>query len=811
MIITTILAAAISAAMPSFEIGINGKILNSDEVQWKTVSQTTTKLSNGGIVETTRFAGRGEWSGLEVEWDRETFGEGLGGTASTASGDGNSTTAGNTTSNTADTASGDGNSTTASNTTSATAGDGNSTTASTTASTAAAGFVRERLRIRSAKPGKFRLTNVDGKCRLIFPKYLIPGTATSAEEIRLATFDKDILPGYDPNRAMDKRPSRNPSGCHMFHPARYSRSLPCEVKGPFLSANIGGKTVLLSYEHASQDNTWMGVGKTSGNDDIADASGISQTVTDDDLWFISLRLEETDGGTLASGSVRRGAYIDGEALPRDSWYETAWYTISFPEGKTDEAIRTYLLTKITDNKGARKPDFYYNTWGMQRSLPGVSRENFTEKTILEEIGRAARLGVETFVFDDGWEENFGVWTASSKRLPGGLEPLIAAVKEKGMTPGIWVGLLACNRNAPIAKQHPEWLIKNPDGSVRIAEWKQCQVDITGGYYDYLLKALKDLTDLGIRFFKWDGINFFSSDLPDLGHGTASDRVKERIDRYNYLLPFRVTSLMRELREYCPDVVVEIDLTEHERALCGLMPLQEGKLFWMNNGTSWYDDYSLHRTKSMRMVASEYASLIPCEALTYAVYPFDINPWHSLQYNLCTGIQSGHGYWGNLSKCTESDYKTVNYYTLNARRVLEKVAGESVMQIGTVGSTPELYVQQKDGYALLTAFSGAPAEFSYTVPAAPEKVLGVIGHAFTSESDGIRLPLQFSFPDDCRAAFVIGNEGAPFRILSSTGWLKALEIRNGKLFIEAGSPTDIAVSLPDGRKTIHLEEGQTAIL
>lgn len=743
MFLSLLLASATAVCVPSFEAGINGKVLDSEEANWKTVSQSTVTLSNGGTVETTKFLGRGEWSGLEVEWDRETF-EG---------------------------------------------GDS---------------FVRERLRLRSAKPGKYRFTNVDGKCRMVFPKHLIPGTATEAEEIRLATFDKDILPGYEPGRAMDVRASRNPSGCHMFHPSRIERGLPCEVKGPFLSATVGGRKVLLSYEHASQDNTWMGVGKTSGNDDIADASGISQRVTDDDLWFISLSLEEADGGTLASGSVRRGAYFDGEPLPSEGWYETAWFTLSFPEVSTDEAVRRYLLTKITDNPGARRPDFYYNTWGLQRSLPGVARENFTQKTILAEIGRAAKLGVETFVFDDGWEEDFGVWTANRKRLPGGLEPLIAAVKEKGMTPGIWLGLLALNSNAPIAKEHPEWIVKNPDGKVRIAEWKQCQADITGGYYDYLLQALKDLTDLGIRFFKWDGINFFSSDLPGLGHGTEATPVKERIDRYNYLLPFRIVSLMRELREYCPDVVVEIDLTEHERALCGLMPLQEGKLFWMNNGTSWYDDFSLYRTKSMRMVASEYASLIPCEALTYAVYPFDINPWHSLQHNLCTGIQSGHGYWGNLSKCSPSDYERVSYYTLAARRVLEKVAGEPLERVGTVGSTPEIYVQEKDGYALLTAFSGAPDEFSYTVRTDPSKVLGVIGHAFTTGPDGVRLSLQFSYPDDCRAAFVVGNDGAPFRILSSTGWIKTLEIRGGRLYIEAGSPTDIEVLLPSGKKTLHLE-------
>lgn len=743
-----LLSVTVSAIVPYFEVGINGKVLNSENARWKASSQTSMTLDNGGTVETTKFLGQGEWKGLEVEWDRETF-----------------------------------------------EGDDE--------------FVRERLRLRSTKPGKFRFSNIEGKCRMVFPRHFIPGAASEAEEIRLATFDKDILPGYNADRAMDVRSPRNPSGCHMFHPARYSHMLPCEVKGPFLCATIGSRKVILSYEHASQDNTWMN--KTSGNDDIVNGTEIYHRVSDDDLWFISLSLETVPGGISASGSVRRGAYFDGEAIPSEGWYETVWYTMSFPKGDTDEAIRSYLLTKITDNKGARKPNFYYNTWGMQRSLPGIPRENFTKENVLSEIDRAAILGVEVFVFDDGWQDDFGVWTANRKRLPEGLEPLIAAVREKGMVPGIWLGLLACNQNAPVAMEHPEWLVSDPGGKIRTGGWGQCQADITGGYYNHLLKALKNLVDLGIRYFKWDGIDVFSSDLPGLGHGTKSTPVNERIDRYNYLLPFRVTSLMRELRKYCPDVVIEIDLTEHERALCGLMPLQEGKLFWMNNGSSWYGDYSLYRTKSMRMVAAEYASLIPCEALTYAVYPFDVYPWHSLQHNLCTTIQMGHGYWGNLAECSASDYEAVSYYTMNARRVLGKVAGAPVKKMGTVGSVPEIYVQQKDGYALLTAFSGTQTEYEYTIGMDSSKVLGVIGHAFTVTPFGICIPMQFSFSDDCRAAFVVGNDGQPFRVLSSTGWIKTLEIRDGNLYIEAGSPTDMEILLPSGKVIQHLKAGETVKL
>ena len=227
------------------------------------------------------------------------------------------------------------------------------------------------------------------------------------------------------------------------------------------------------------------------------------------------------------------------------------------------------------------------------------RECFTQERILKEIDLAAEMGMDIFIMDDGWQETFADWTANKERLPDGLAPLINRIKEKGMTPGIWLSLLGVDPSSDIAKEHPEWIILDKDGGPTKAQWGFPTFDLIGGYYDILLASMKRLVDQGIRFFKWDAINTLNSYQANLGHGNEEHSRKERIDRYNYLLPFRVVSLMRELREYCPEVVVEIDLTEPERALIGLMPLQEGKIFYMNNGASNYGDYSTFRSKSMR--------------------------------------------------------------------------------------------------------------------------------------------------------------------------------------------------------------------
>ena len=183
--------------------------------------------------------------------------------------------------------------------------------------------------------------------------------------------------------------------------------------------------------------------------------------------------------------------------------------------------------------------------------------------------------------------------------------------------------------------------------------------------------------------------------------------------------------MRELRAYCPDVVIEIDLTEPERALIGLMPLQEGKFFWMNNGASGYGDYSAFRTKSMRNSVNATARLLPPEVLTYAVYPHNKSPYGAQRYNLNTALQAGHGFWGNLATTSSSDRRYVRSAVEKARRVLRHVAGRPLRVEGRIGSSPETYLQTapERGYALFTAFSGAPAECTRHIALDVGQVLG----------------------------------------------------------------------------------------
>ena len=741
-----------NGAAPVFEFCLNGEILRSSDPVWNYVGLTRQELSNGGVIVSYAFRGRARWKGLEVVWDREFFPTGV--------------------------------------------------------------FVRERLRMRDlrARDG-FRLTNCEGRNRLVFPRYAFASDGpVHAKEQRIADFrEKRAFPEH-----------------HMFHPDSSLFDLgavPQPVKGPFLILTAPDRKYVTSYEHASQDRvTWQSEKKPAANNAAAGASaggndasqgveGEALALSDDDLWFIATEASLSDGTLLLSNYIRHGGYLDGEPLPSDGWYETVWSTLTILPRDADhnKAIGEYLYSRITDNAESRVADFYYNTWGMQRQSKTLYPV-MNEERLKREMRLAAECGVTTFVLDDGWQEQFGHWTCNYDRIPCGLGTLAAYIDSLGMRPGVWLSLPGAAEDDSLVRAHPEWLIKDSAGKPIRAQWKHPVYDLVGPYYDCLLDQLKALTDEGIRFFKWDAMNLFSSTLPGLWHGDESYSARERADRYNYLLPFYVTKLMRELREYCPGVVVELDMTEPERCMMGLMVLQEGKYYFINNGASKYEDYSSYRTKSMRTVINKYASFVPQEVFTYAFYPHHGGPFFCGRYNITSALTAGHGIWGNLELTTPVIRSVAKDLFGKASLVLPHVAGNLVECYGEVGATPEIYVQRDSlsGYALLTAFSDEWVSERFVIGVDPSAVVGVLGYPFVLGPEGVELQLGLTTPpSDCISAFVIGGKGSGPQVYSCRGCLQALESDGGSLRVTAQSNCTVTVALSDGRLvTASIPAGET---
>jgi hypothetical protein len=637
-------------------------------------------------------------------------------------------------------------------------------------------LVREKLILRTA--GKtFRLNKNQGRLHFRFPQYAIHSVSDDdpeSVEISIASWEKK---------------SRN----HMYFPdVQIFPAKPGHVvyKGPLHILTSNTLSWITAYEHASQDdiNGLLDMEKTGEGNLINDAMQGTKGVfnfplKDEDFKFLGIATDRTEDLISISVNALRGAYLEGEVIDAEHPYETVWTATAFYDDKNldkgKEIIRNYLFNQICENQVSRKPEFYYNTWGMQREdksrpLRGI----MTYDRIFQEIEYAAQLGVDIFVLDDGWEQTQGDWTPHKERLPDGLGPVKEKLDKYGMKMGLWFSPMGIDSTTRRYKEHPEWVILDSEGNPIRAQWDHPAFDFVSEFSDLFIEDCKRLIGQGCRFMKWDAINTFYSTLPGLDHGTSDYPKEELRARYEYLLPVYVVKAMEELTAYEPELIIEIDLTEARRVMIGLAPLSQGKLFFMNNGASWYNDYSSVRTKSLRTIANEYAGLIPLELFTYASYPHDLAG--CMEYNVNNSLLAGHGFWGDLSLMTQEQRTFVGQQVGKSKRVLPYIAVTNPRIIGKVGDSPEIYskINPEKGAGQIISFSEEPSDGRFEQMLNTAECLAVLDNTYNAENDLLQMDLIFEKEESTSAIFVLPNEGSGISIVSSTSAITDAHV-NGK--------------------------------
>lgn len=81
----------------------------------------------------------------------------------------------------------------------------------------------------------------------------------------------------------------------------------------------------------------------------------------------------------------------------------------------------------------------------------------------------ARESVNIFQIDDGYEPFVGDWlNYNGKDFPNGMKTIADAVHREGYLAGIWLAPFNVQRGkSRILKEHPDWLIRNPDGKPQL--------------------------------------------------------------------------------------------------------------------------------------------------------------------------------------------------------------------------------------------------------------------------------------------------------------------------------------------------------
>lgn len=149
--------------------------------------------------------------------------------------------------------------------------------------------------------------------------------------------------------------------------------------------------------------------------------------------------------------------------------------------------------------------------------------DFDADVLVQMAERAAELGVETFVLDDGWfgerhddQRALGDWHVNTDKLPGGLGALAERIAEHGLAFGLWVEPEAISPNSDLFRAHPDWAITTP-GRTPSQGRHELLLDLTRpDVRDHLVETLGSLFDSApISFVKWD-FNRAISDADEAG-------------------------------------------------------------------------------------------------------------------------------------------------------------------------------------------------------------------------------------------------------------------------------------------------------
>ncbi|MGJ6980154.1 alpha-galactosidase [Aestuariimicrobium soli] len=266
-----------------------------------------------------------------------------------------------------------------------------------------------------------------------------------------------------------------------------------------------------------------------------------------------------DTRTLSAGEL----LLPGEVVlaPGESYTSPTLFG-SHGAGTDAMAARFHALVRSWPNQRAATRPVTWNSWE-------AVYFDVDPDTLAECARRAASLGVERLVVDDGWftgrrddTSSLGDWTIDPAKFPHGMKPLADLVHDLGLEFGLWVEPEMVNLDSELARTHPEWLFDAGHGP-GLPSRHQHVLDLTHPEaYAHVLEQISGvIAEVGVDALKWDHNRY----LLDAGHqadGRAAVRAQTLAAR----------QLMRDLIERHPGLQIESCSSGGGRADLGIMQI-----------------------------------------------------------------------------------------------------------------------------------------------------------------------------------------------------------------------------------------------
>jgi alpha-galactosidase len=280
------------------------------------------------------------------------------------------------------------------------------------------------------------------------------------------------------------------------------------------------------------------------------------------------------GELLLPGEVR---------LATGETYQSPWVYAAYGAGLDEVARRFHRHLRAREPRVGPDRPVTLNVW------EAVYFEHDADR-LLDLAERAAAVGVERFVLDDGWfgarrhdHAGLGDWVVSPEVWPLGLHPLVDRVRGLGMQFGLWFEPEMVNPDSNVARAHPEWIM------AARAEWpvesrfqQVLNLSIPEAYEHVKTQMLAVLKEYAVDYVKWD----HNRDLIEAGTQTDGGRPAVHAQT------LAVYRLLDEIRAALPGLEIESCSSGGGRVDLGI--LERTDRIWVSDNIDPIDRQSMLR-------------------------------------------------------------------------------------------------------------------------------------------------------------------------------------------------------------------------
>lgn len=334
-------------------------------------------------------------------------------------------------------------------------------------------------------------------------------------------------------------------------------------------------------------------------------------------------------------------------LGTDECFSTPIFTIGFTQegfGGASRRLHQYEREHILPAGHANElRRVLYNSWE-------ATAFDVNEKDQMALAEKAASIGVELFVVDDGWfgqrhtdKAGLGDWYVNRDKFPNGLKPLIQKVQELGMAFGIWVEPEMVNPDSDLYRAHPDWVYHFP---TRPGTESRNQFTLNYGkreVTEYIFGALDELlSENDIAFVKWDhNRNISEPGWPEAPLEKQKEIWVRHVQGFYEVLDRLRAKHPKVLFESCAGGGARIDLGVMRRA----------DQFWTSDNTDPMD-----RLKIQEGFSQAYCAKAMMAWVTDS--PNFVNLRHtSLRFRFHSAMMGSLGIGCNLNKWKDEDFET----------------------------------------------------------------------------------------------------------------------------------------------------------